>query len=177
MFQSIISLFMLLPLSLTLGGHEKSVYDFKVKTIDGKEVSLSQYKGKKILIVNTASECGYTKQYADLEKLYEEKKDKLVILGFPANDFGGQEPGTNTEIKTFCQKNYGVTFPMFEKISVKGDDTAPLFKFLGDKTLNGVTDEKPAWNFCKYLIDENGKVVKFFPSKVKPTDAEITSLI
>lgn len=177
MFQPLLALLLLLPFAMIVGGNEKSVYDFKVKTIDGKEVSLSQYKGKKILIVNTASECGFTKQYADLEKLYEGKKDKLVILGFPANNFGGQEPGTNTEIKTFCQKNYGVTFPMFEKVSVKGDDTAPLFKFLGDKALNGVTDEKPSWNFCKYLIDENGKLVQFFPSKVKPTDSEITSLI
>lgn len=172
MLYSILTLLLLAPFAMALNGNEKTVYDFEVKTIDGKSVSLSQYKGKKILIVNTASECGYTPQYADLEKLYEQKKDKLVILGFPSNDFGHQEPGSNTEIAQFCQKNYGVTFPMFEKVDVKGDDAAPLYQFLAK-----ATGEHPNWNFCKYLIDENGKILGFFHSKVKPTDPEIAGKI
>jgi glutathione peroxidase len=148
----------------------------KVKSIDGQDVDFSQYKGKKVLIVNVASECGYTPQYEDLEKLYEANKDKLVILGFPANNFGGQEPGTNEEIKSFCQKNYGVTFPLFEKISVVGSDQHPLYKWLTSKDLNGWNDEQPKWNFNKYLLDENGELVKYYSSKVKPFDDEITGM-
>jgi len=147
----------------------------KVKSIDGAEVDFTQFKGKKVLIVNVASECGYTPQYEDLQKLYEANKDKLVILGFPANNFGKQEPGTNEEIKTFCQKNYGVTFPMFEKISVIGDDQHPLYKWLTSKDLNGWNDQQPTWNFCKYLLNENGELVKFYSQKVKPFDEEIVS--
>src|SRR5207344_2578620 len=118
----------------------KSIYDFKVEALDGGTIDFAKYKGKKILVVNTASKCGYTPQYEGLEKLYEKYKDKLVIVGFPANNFGGQEPGTNTEIKEFCKKNYGVTFPMAAKVSVKGDDTAPIFKWLCSKAENGVLD-------------------------------------
>ncbi|QDA61263.1 glutathione peroxidase [Hymenobacter jejuensis] len=150
-----------------------TVYDYTVKTIDGKEVKLSQYKGKKLLIVNTASECGFTPQYKELEELYKKHGDKVVVLGFPANNFGGQEPGTNSQIATFCEKNYGVSFPLFSKISVKGDDTDPLYKFLSDKGKNGVVSDAPTWNFCKYLIDEQGHVVKFYPSKVKPMSDEL----
>ena len=150
-----------------------TVYDFTVKTIDGKDVNLSQYKGKKMLIVNTASECGYTPQYKELEELYKKHGDKVTVLGFPANNFGGQEPGTNEQIATFCEKNYGVTFPLFGKVSVKGDDTAPLFKFLADKSKNGAVSEAPNWNFCKYLVNEQGQVVKFYPSKVKPLSEEL----
>jgi glutathione peroxidase len=156
---------------------EKSIYDFKLKTIDGQELSLSKFKGKKILIINTASECGFTPQYKNLEALHEQYGNKLVLLGFPANNFGGQEPGSNTEIKAFCTKNYGVTFQMMEKISVKGTDAHPLFKFLSNKELNGSCNDAPSWNFCKYLIDENGKVLKFFSSKVDPLSKEITSLL
>lgn len=153
------------------------IYQFKVKTIDGKEITLEKFKGKKMLIVNVASECGYTPQYKDLQALYEKYKDKLEVIGFPANNFGGQEPGTATEIKSFCTKNYGVTFTMMEKISVKGDDMHPLYKWLSTKSENGVTDDAPKWNFSKYLVDENGKIIKFFPSKVSPMSEEITSLL
>jgi glutathione peroxidase len=152
----------------------KTIYDFKVESLDGKEINFADFKGKKILIVNTASECGFTPQYADLEKLYEEYKDKLVIVGFPANNFGGQEPGTNTEIGAFCQKNYGVTFPLAAKVSVKGDDTAPIFKYLKEKDLNGVKNTTILWNFTKFLLDENGKLIDTFISTTKPTDDAIT---
>ncbi|MCC7158045.1 MAG: glutathione peroxidase [Ignavibacteria bacterium] len=149
----------------------------KLKTIDGADADLSQYKGKKVLIVNTASECGYTPQYEDLEKLYEQYKDKLVILGFPSDNFGGQEPGTNEEIKKFCTDNYKVTFPMFEKISVLGDDMHPIYKWLTSKDLNGWNDQQPKWNFNKYLIDENGILLKYYSSAVKPLSDEIVSMI
>ncbi|PTT39572.1 glutathione peroxidase, partial [Chryseobacterium sp. HMWF028] len=142
----------------------KTIYDFKVESLDGKEINFADFKGKKILIVNTASECGFTPQYADLEKVYEQYKDKLVVIGFPANNFGGQEPGTNTEIGAFCQKNYGVTFPMAAKVSVKGDDTAPIFKYLTEKELNGVKNTSILWNFTKFLVDENGKLIDTFIS-------------
>ncbi|GAA4384845.1 glutathione peroxidase [Hymenobacter koreensis] len=154
-----------------------SVYDFNLTSIDGKPMPLSQYKGKKLLIVNTASECGYTPQYKELEELYKKHGDRVTVLGFPANNFGGQEPGTNAQIASFCEKNYGVTFPLFAKVSVTGSDTAPLFQFLGDKSKNGVTDEKPTWNFCKYLIDEQGHVMAFYPSKVKPMSDELVAAI
>lgn len=152
-----------------------SIYDFKVTGLDGKEIDFARFKGKKILIVNTASECGYTPQYEGLQDLYEKYKDKLVIVGFPANNFGGQEPGSNEEIGAFCKKNYGVTFPMAEKVSVAGDDIHPLFKYLTEeaKKINA-QDPVIKWNFTKFLIDENGKLVKVFPSKVKPLDEEIT---
>lgn len=152
----------------------KTIYDFKVESLDGNEINFADFKGKKILIVNTASECGFTPQYADLEKVYEEYKDKLVIVGFPANNFGGQEPGTNVEIGAFCQKNYGVTFPLAAKVSVKGDDTAPIFKYLTEKELNGVKNTSILWNFTKFLIDENGKLIDTFVSTTKPTDEAIT---
>lgn len=126
------------------------------------------------MIVNTASECGYTPQYKELEELYEKYKEKLVIVGFPANNFGEQEPGSNAEIKTFCTKNYGVTFPMAAKISVKGEDMAPIYQWLTHKNLNGVLDAEVKWNFNKFLLDENGKMISYFPSKVTPMSAEIT---
>src|SRR5918993_108105 len=136
----------------------ESIYDFKINSIDGQEIDFSRYKGKSILIVNVASKCGYTPQYADLEKLHEDFGNKVVVLGFPANNFGSQEPGNNTEIAEFCQKNYGVKFQMFEKVSVKGDDQHALFQWLKAKT-----GEEPTWNFCKYLVKPDG-TVKFFPS-------------
>ena len=147
----------------------------KIKSIDGTEVDFSQFKGKKVLIVNTASECGYTPQYKELQALYETYKDKLVILGFPANNFGGQEPGTNEEIKKFCTQEYSVTFPMFEKISVAGDDMAPIYKWLTSKDQNGWNDETPKWNFNKYMLDENGNLIKYYSSKVKPMSEDIVS--
>ncbi len=154
-----------------------TLYDFKVPSLDGSTIDFSKYKGKKVLIVNTASECGYTPQYADLEKLYEAHKSSLVIVGFPANNFGGQEPGTNTEIKEFCKKNYGVTFPMAGKVSVKGDDIHPLFKWLTTKSENGVMDAEIKWNFTKFLLDEKGKLIAVFPSKVNPNSEEITKYL
>lgn len=146
-----------------------SIYEFKMNSLDGKTIDFSQYKGKTLLIVNTASECGYTPQYADLQKLHETFGDKVTILGFPANNFGGQEPGSNTEIASFCKKNYGVTFQMFEKISVKGSDQHALYAWLKEKT-----GQEPGWNFSKYLVKPDG-TVKFFKSGVKPMDKEITS--
>ncbi|QCR23048.1 glutathione peroxidase [Pontibacter sp. SGAir0037] len=152
----------------------KGFYSFKMKSVDGKDVDFSQYKGKKVLVVNTASECGYTKQYADLQKLHETYGNKVIVLGFPANNFGGQEPGSNEDIAAFCQKNFGVTFPLFEKISVVGDDRAPLYTWLEQNSPN---KDKPSWNFCKYLINEQGKVVAFFPSKVNPMGEELIAAI
>ncbi len=154
---------------------EKSIYDFKVEGLEGGTIDFSTFKGKKILIVNTASKCGNTPQYEDLQKLYESYKDKLVIVGFPANNFGGQEPGSNAEIKEFCKKNYGVTFPMAAKISVKGEDMAPIYKWLCNKNQNGVLDAEVNWNFGKFLLDENGTLINYFNSKVQPMSDEIKS--
>lgn len=151
-----------------------SFYDFKMKTIDGKDYDFAQLKGKKVMIVNTASKCGLTPQYASLEELNKEfGGDKFVILGFPANNFMGQEPENNATIAEFCQKNYGVSFQMFEKISVKGADKAPLFDWLTHKDKNGVADAKVEWNFHKFLIDENGNWAKSIASTTSPVDEEI----
>jgi glutathione peroxidase len=154
-----------------------SFYDFKMKSIDGKEISFADFKGKKVLIVNTASECGYTPQYEGLQKLHTEYGDKVTIIGFPANDFGGQEPGSNEEIKGFCSKNYGVSFLMMEKISVKGDKMDPLYKWLSTSAMNGWNNDAPNWNFCKYLIDEEGKLIKFYNSSIKPLSDEVVKSI
>lgn len=153
-------------------------HSFKVKTIDGEEISLSKFKGKKVLVVNTASECGLTPQYKDLEALYKKYKDKnFVIVGFPANNFAGQEPGSNQDIKTFCAKNYGVSFPMMEKISVKGNDMHPLYKWLTSKELNGKEDAAVKWNFQKFMIDENGNYVGHVSPKDNPMSDEIVNWI
>jgi len=152
----------------------KSIYDFKVAALESGTIDFASFKGKKILIVNTASECGFTKQYEGLQALHEKYKDKLVIVGFPANNFGGQEPGTNEEIGAFCKKNYGVSFPMAAKISVKGDDAAPIYKWLCNKKENGVLDAEVGWNFNKFLLDENGKLLAHFESKVAPMSEELT---
>ena len=176
-----------LVLSVTLTGG--TIYDFKVSGLDGNPIDFSAYKGKKIMIVNTASKCGNTPQYNDLQKLYDKYKDKLVIIGFPANNFGEQEPGTNAEIKEFCTKNYGVSFPMAEKVSVRGDDMAPVYKWLVDQSKE-LAKNIPAdnskdivwkrwlqdpvnWNFTKFLVDENGKLVAVFHNKVNPMSDEI----
>lgn len=151
-----------------------SIYDFKVESLDGGTIDFATFKGKKILIVNTASKCGYTPQYEELEALYKKYQDKLVIVGFPANNFGGQEPGTNIEIKEFCSKNYGVSFPMAAKVSVKGNDTAPIYKWLCNKSLNHVLDAEIKWNFSKFLLDEKGNLVAKYDSGVKPMSEEIT---
>ena len=156
---------------------KNSIYKFKVEGLDGDVIDFSKFKGKKILVVNTASKCGFTPQYELLEKLYEKYSDKLVIVGFPANNFGQQEPGTNVEIKEFCTKNYGVTFPMAAKVSVKGDDIAPIFKWLTHKDENGVLDAEIKWNFSKFLLDEKGVLIAKFDSKVEPMSEEITKYL
>jgi glutathione peroxidase len=159
-------------------GPMKNFHDFKVKAIDGSDFDLAQLKGKKVMVVNTASKCGLTPQYEKLEKLYKEYGgDKFVIIGFPANNFLGQEPGTNEEIASFCQKNYVVTFPMMEKISVKGKDQHELYQWLTNKSLNGVSDASISWNFHKFLIDENGKWVKSLNAQTDPFDKEIIDWI
>lgn len=148
-----------------------SIYDFKINSLEGEEIDFSRYKGKNLLIVNVASKCGFTPQYADLQKLHDEFGDKVIVLGFPANNFGSQEPGSHEEIAEFCERNYGVKFQMFEKVSVKGDDQHPLYQWLKEKT-----GQEPSWNFCKYLVKPDG-TVKFFPSKVKPLDQEILNAL
>lgn len=150
-----------------------SIYDFKVEGLEGGSIDFSKYKGKKIMIVNTASKCGNTPQYAELEQLYEKYKDKLVIIGFPANNFGQQEPGSNNEIKEFCTKNYGVTFPMAAKVSVKGDDIAPIFKYLTDEAKKLGFDDPIKWNFTKFLLDENGKLITVIHNRTKPMSEDV----
>jgi len=159
-------------------GQAKSFYDFTVETLSGETFELSQLKGKKVMVVNTASKCGLTPQYEILEKLYKEYKSKgFVIIGFPANNFLNQEPGTNTEIEEFCSQNYGVTFPMMAKISVKGKSIHPLYKWLTTKAENGVFDTEISWNFQKFLIDENGKLIKTIPPREKPDSPEVVEWI
>lgn len=156
----------------------QTIYQFKVKDIHGNDFDFNTLKGKKVIIVNTASECGLTPQYKQLQSLYQEYQDKnLVIVGFPANNFGNQEPGSNSEIATFCEMNYGVSFPMMEKISVKGSDMHPLYQFLTQKNKNGVVDSEVEWNFQKYLIDETGHLVKVISPRTLPTDDEIKNWI
>ncbi len=166
----------LIPAVLIFGQH--SFYDFTVKDIDGNAFHFSQLKGKKVMIVNTASKCGFTPQYADLEKLYETyHKNGFVIIGFPSNDFNHQEPGTNSEIKDFCTKNYGVTFPMMAKISVRGEDMNPVYQWLTSKEKNGKLDSTVKWNFQKYLISRNGELVRVVYSREKPDSDEIVAWI
>lgn len=157
-----------------MNANAKSFYDFKLKSIEGKEIDFSSYKGKKVLIVNTASECGYTPQYDELQQLHETHGNKITILGFPANNFGGQEPGTNSEIGAFCRKNFGVTFQLFEKVDVTNNE---LYSWLTDEKQNGWNTEAPKWNFCKYLINENGELVKYYSSAVNPMSDEIVKML
>ena len=164
--------------SVSLFSQTNSFYDFTVKDIDGKDFNLSSLKGKKVLVVNTASKCGFTPQYEDLQKLYDKYKNRnFIIIGFPANNFMNQEPGSNSEIKEFCTSEFDVTFPMMSKISVKGNDIYPLYKWLTEKELNGKMDSKVKWNFQKYLIDENGQLVDVVYSKTNPFDDQIVNWI
>ena len=164
--------------TMTTVTKQESIHQFKVIDLYGKEFDFATLKGKKILIVNTASECGLTPQYKDLEAIYSKYKDKnFIVIGFPANNFGGQEPGSNQEIAKFCQMNYGVSFPMMGKISVKGNDMHPLYQFLTQKSKNGLQDSEVEWNFQKYLLDENGYLVKVLSPRVLPTDDAIVSWI
>jgi glutathione peroxidase len=167
-----------LTLNMNAQKNLKSFYDFTVTDINGKSFSMSSLKGKKVMVVNVASKCGYTPQYEQLQKLYDTYKDKnFVIVAFPANNFANQEPGTNAEIKEFCRMNYGITFPMMQKISVKGKDQAPIYKWLTQKSENGVIDQEVMWNFQKYLIDENGKLTAVYLPKVSPLDEKIINWI
>lgn len=150
----------------------RSFFDLSALSLEGDTVAMSQFAGKKIIVLNVASKCGYTPQYADWQKFYAENQDSVVVLGFPSNDFGRQEPGAPEEIAEFCEKNYGVTFPMFEKSIVKGDNKHPIYAWLTDPALNGWNSQEPSWNFCKYLINERGELIHFFGSNVKPYSQE-----
>ena len=176
--KAIFSFVAVLVLSLSMAAQSKSFYDFSVKTIDGKEYKLADLKGKKVLVVNVASKCGLTPQYAELQELYDQYKDRnFVIIAFPANNFMGQEPGTNEEIAKFCSANYDVTFPMMSKISVKGKDMAPLYQWLTQKKQNGKEDAPVQWNFQKFMIDENGNWVGFVAPKESPFSEKIVTWI
>lgn len=171
---------LLLPFAIMLlaAASMKSVYDFTMKDIDGKEVPLAQYKGKVLLIVNVASHCGNTPQYKDIEALYEKYKDKgLVVMGFPENDFMGQEPGSNQEIKKFCTSTYDVKFPMFSKIHVKGKEIDPLYSYLTSKTQNGVIDAPIQWNFQKFLVGRDGHIITSFSPKKQVSDPEVVAAV
>ena len=150
-----------------------SIYDFRINSLNGNQINFADFKGKKILIVNTASLCGHTPQYKDLEDLYQKYKDQLVVVGIPANNFGAQEPGSNEEIKQFCEKNYGVTFPMSTKISVKGDDMHPLYKYLIDEAEKKGFQDPVKWNFTKFLLDEKGELITVIHYKTKPMSEEV----
>jgi glutathione peroxidase len=175
--EKIVILFLMMIISLTGFSQTKSFYDFKVKTLEGNDFDLSSLKGKKVMVVNTASFCGNTPQYKDLEEVYENYRDVLVIIGFPANNFGSQEPGSADEIRKFCTEHYGVTFPLMQKISVKGDNMDPLYKWLTRKKENGVMDSEVTWNFQKYLIDESGKLVDVVNPKEKANSDRILAWI
>ena len=155
-----------------------TIHQFQVKALDSEEIiDFSSFKGKKILVVNVASKCGFTYQYEGLEALYKSYGDQLVVIGMPCNQFMGQEPGTEAQIATFCSSTYGVSFPMTEKVNVKGNDAHPIYKFLTDKKLNGKDNYKVGWNFNKFLLDENGELIAHFPSKVKPLDDQILAYL
>ncbi len=176
MKKSILILSLVVASATMVMGQTKTLHDFTVTTLEGETFPLSQLKGKKVMVVNTASKCGLTPQYETLEKLYKQYGgEKFVIIGFPANNFMKQEPGTNSEIREFCTANYGVTFPMMEKISVKGDDIHPLYKWLTTKSENGVVDAEISWNFQKFLIDEEGNVVDYLKPREKPDSEKVLS--
>ena len=168
-----LAFFILAVIPPAIYSQTEGFYSFKVKTLEGEDFDLASLKGKKVMVVNTASKCGYTPQYKDLEELHEQYQQKLVIIGFPANNFGNQEPGTALEIRQFCTENYDVTFPMMEKISVKGKDIHPLYLWLTSKEKNGVMDSDVRWNFQKYLIDEEGKLVDVLFPKEKPGSEKV----
>jgi len=176
--EKLFSLLIALIISISLSAQSTGFYDFKVKTLEGADFDFSTLKGKKVMIVNVASKCGNTPQYKDLEEIYEKySSDNFVIIGFPANNFMGQEPGTATEIRKFCTDNYGVTFPLMEKISVKGEDMHPVYQWLTSKEKNGVRDSQVTWNFQKYLVDENGKLIDVIPPKEKVTTDKVIAWI
>jgi glutathione peroxidase len=169
--------FLLMAFSVTGLAQKSEFYNFKVKTLEGQQFDFASLKGKKVMIVNTASKCGYSPQYKDLEEIYEKYRDNFVIIGFPANNFLNQEPGSAADIRKYCTDNYSVTFPMMEKISVKGSDMAPLYRWLTSKELNGVMDSEVKWNFQKYLIDEKGKLIDVVYSKDRPNSEKVETWI
>jgi glutathione peroxidase len=173
----LLSLFTIALSSFTFCQKTSSIHQFKIKGIDGKTIDFASFKGKKILVVNTASACGYTPQYEGLQKLYQQQKSKLVIVGFPCNQFGEQESGTETTIQEFCKSRYGVTFPLSSKVEVKGEKIAAIYKWLCNKTENGVLDATIKWNFNKFFLDENGKLLAYFPSNIIPDSEEILKLL
>lgn len=156
---------------------KESLYDIKIEEINGKLLDLNQYKGKKILFVNVASKCGFTNQYEGLQELYSKNKEKLIVIGIPCNQFGGQEPGSKTEIQSFCKLNYGVDFPLTEKVDVKGDNQHPLYEWLTQKEKNNKMNSAVKWNFQKYLVDEEGRLIDVFYSITKPMSSKITNLL
>jgi|LSQX01.1.fsa_nt_gb glutathione peroxidase len=166
---------MLILISATVFSQTNGFYSFKFKTLEGNDFDPDSLKGKKVMVVNTASRCGYTSQYKDLQELYEQYSHELVIIGFPSNNFGNQEPGTASEIRQFCTENYKITFPMMEKISVRGEDIHPLYKWLTSKKENGIMDSEVKWNFQKYLIDEDGNLVDVLYSKERPGSEKVIS--
>ena len=161
-------------LLMSAGENPRSVHDFTLTSIDGKEVSLSTFKGKKLLIVNVASKCGYTRQYKDLQALHQQYGSKITVIGFPCNDFGGQEPGDEKAIEGFCSKNYGVDFLMASKVSIQGENRHPVYRWLMSKSLNGLSDAVVRWNFTKFLVNGEGQWIATYPSSVSPMDAQIT---
>ncbi|WP_374504897.1 glutathione peroxidase [Flavobacterium sp.] len=178
MKNTILSCFLVVFFSMNSKAQNHSIHQFKVADLSGKTFNFSSLKGKKVMVVNTASKCGLTPQYKDLESLYKTYKDRgFVIVGFPANNFASQEPGTNEEIAQFCQLNYGVSFPMMAKVSVKGSDMCEVYQFLTQQSKNGVQDSQVEWNFQKYLLNENGELVKVISPRTLPTDAEIINWI
>ena len=170
----LITLILLLSMSVNA---KENIYNISINDIDGNIIELSSFKGKYILFVNVASKCGFTKQYTDLEKLYQQHKEDLVVIGLPCNQFGGQEPGDESEIKQFCSKNFGVSFILTEKVFVKGDNITPLYRWLTNKSFNGKKSSSVKWNFQKYLVDRNGNLINYFYSTTNPMSEKITSLI
>jgi glutathione peroxidase len=177
LIKNIISKKQTILLSTNVNNYKGSFYDFTVNDLSGKPTSLKDFQGKTVILINVASKCGFTPQYADWQKFHEEHGDKVAVLGFPANDFMSQEPGSSEEIAEFCQKNYGVTFKMFEKVTVTGKDKAPLYDWLSKKELNGWNNQEPTWNFCKYLINKEGKLTHFFESKITPNNPEFLKAV
>jgi glutathione peroxidase len=177
LIKNIISKKQTILLSTNVNNYKGSFYDFTVNDLSGKPTSLKDFQGKTVILINVASKCGFTPQYADWQKFHEEHGDKVAVLGFPANDFMSQEPGSSEEIAEFCQKNYGVTFKMFEKVTVTGKDKAPLYDWLSKKELNGWNNQEPTWNFCKYLINKEGKLTHFFESKITPNTPEFLQAV
>jgi glutathione peroxidase len=165
------------PAQRLAGVSPVSFFQLEARSLDGEPVSMERFRGKKIIVLNVASRCGYTPQYADWEAFYRRHAERAVVLGFPCNDFMGQEPGTAEEIAQFCQKNYGVTFPMFEKVRVKGEGKSPIYRWLTDPQQNGWNSQEPTWNFCKYLLNEKGELTHFFGPRVKPDSPEFKSAI